>query len=133
MTTKPEAPKKDPRAAKIVRLEDDLKAAQEYIAKLEFKLSPNQSHTFTARVRRLLAEKVRELAPYKASVRGEEGYCITSGDLFRVLFGHAPTVNEMTMMLRSVRALLWEDTRTTGVTSLRITQEEFDEITKNRA
>jgi hypothetical protein len=119
---------KDPKDAKIKRLQGDLRAAEELIAKLEYKLSPNHSPAFTERLRKLLDPA--KLEQFKDTYGGEVYYVGTVSDLYFALFGHRPHIREVTEFSRSLKSLWWEETRATGVTSFRIKEEELNEIRK---
>jgi len=80
--------------------------------RLKRAISPMEDPIYTAELEAKLA--VIDLSEYKRNFRGAEHYIIYADQLWADIYGEAPNKHDVTVMGRSLQALLWERSALNG-------------------
>lgn len=95
------------------------------VHRLRHKISPMEDVVFTSKLKE--AMKLIDMRPYQRSFRGRIYYMVDLGTVWAECFGTTPNRHDLTMVGRSLQALLWERSALHG--NLRFVKpiEEYEE------
>jgi len=108
---------------KVKQLNVELKAERELVEKLRYKLSPKASPTVVDRLRKALSPD--KLAGYKVQRGKGDFYELAAPEAFFLVYGYLPNLGESAATARALKALLWEEFKSTGCTRYRIETSEL--------
>jgi len=97
---------------------------QSMMERLQYKISPLEDKDFTATLK--YAMKDADMRQFLKHRDGRSYYRVTAKELWMACFGENPSVQEATILGRSLQAMLWERSASKGLRVFIKSKEEYE-------